>query len=78
MTDSVNSNSVSIRSANWAFLINPNGAKEDRYIGIVSNMIDLPYKGILYAKQVHAAVNFYDDKPHKLGGKQRLVTTDSI
>ena len=46
MTDSVNPNYVSLRSADFAFLINPNGDKKYRYIGILSNMLDFPAKGI--------------------------------
>ena len=37
--------------------------------GIMSNMIELPAKGIFYANQVCAAGQFYEDNPHKLGEK---------
>ena len=46
MAESVNPNAVSLRSANSVFILNPNGPMKDRYIGIVSNMIDFPEKGI--------------------------------
>ena len=77
MTDSVNPNYVSLHSADFSLLMNPNRAKKERYITIVYNMLQFPAKGIFSANQVRAAGHFYDDKPHKLGGKQRLVTTDS-
>ena len=41
----------------------------DRYIGIVSNILKFPVKGIFSANQVRAVGHFYDDKPHKLGYK---------
>ena len=72
----VNPNAVSLCSADFSFMMNPNGYKKDRYIGIVSNMLDLLAKGIFSANQVRAAGHFYDENPRKLGGKQRLVTTD--
>ena len=75
MTDSVNPNHVSIRSYSFSFLINTNGSNKDIYIGIVSNMLELPPKGILYTNQVRAASHFYYDKLRKLGGKQRLLIT---
>ena len=77
MIDSVNSNTVSLQSSDFEFLMNPNGTNKDRYIRIISDMLEFPAKGIFSANQVRAAGHFYDDKPHKLGGKQRLVTTDS-
>ena len=40
-------------------------------------MIKLPDKGIFYYNQVRAAGHFYDNKPRKLEGKQRLMTTYS-
>ena len=76
MSDSVNPNSVSFRSADFAFLINPKGDKKDRYVGIRYNIIELPAKGIFSVNQVRDAGHFYDNKPRKLGGKQLLVTTD--
>ena len=39
MTKLVNPNYVSLRSAGFVFLINPNGDKKDRYIGIVYNIL---------------------------------------
>ena len=74
--ESVNPNDVSLRSANIAFLVNPNGDKKFRYILIVSNIIEFPDKGIFSVNQVRASGHFYDDKPRKIGGKPRLVTTD--
>ena len=76
MTNSVNTNAVSLHSAGFSFLIDPNGDNKDRYIGIVSNMLDFPSKGIFSANQVRVSGHFYDDKPRKIGGKPRLVTTD--
>ena len=50
--------------------MNTNVYKKDRYIGIVSNMIELPAKGTFSANQVCTAGLFYDDKTRKLrGGK---------
>ena len=37
-------------------------------------MLEFPAKGIFSANQVWHAGNLYDNKPHKIGGKQRLVT----
>ena len=76
MTDLVNPNAISLRSAYFKFLMNPNGDKKNRYIGIVSNMIEFTAKGIFSANQVCATSHFYDKNTCKLGGKQRLVTTD--
>ena len=53
-----------------------NGDKKDTYIGIVSTTLEFPSKGILSSNQVRASGHFYDNKPRKLRGKQRLVTTD--
>ena len=78
MMDSVNPNDVSLHSAYFAFMMNPNRDNNYRYIGIVSNMLELPAKGIFSANQVCAIVHFYDNKPCKLGGKQRLVNTDGM
>ena len=39
-------------------------------------MLEFPAKGILLTNQVHAAGHFYNNKPHKICGKQILVTTD--
>ena len=47
------------------------------YVFIVSNILDLPAKVIFSANHLHAAGQFYDDKPRKLGGKPQLVNTDS-
>ena len=76
MSDSVNPNSVSFRSAYFAFLINPKGDKKDRYVGIRYNIIELPAKGIFSANQFHADDHFYEYKLCKIGVKQRLVKTD--
>ena len=76
MKDSVNPNYISLFSAGFAFLINPNESNNDIYIGILSNILEFPYKGILSAKQVRVSGHFYGNKPRKLGGKQRLVITD--
>ena len=56
--------------------MNPNIDKKYIYIGIVSNMLEFPSKGIFSANQVHVAGHLYDNKPRKLGGKQGLATTD--
>ena len=76
ITDSVNPNAVSICSIDFSFMTNPNGDKKEIYIGIVSNIIELSDKGILSANQVRTAGHFYDNKPHKIRGKQWLVTAD--
>ena len=76
MTDSVNPNAVSLSYADFEFMMNPNGPMKDIYIGIVSNMLELPDKDILSANQVRSAGHFYEEKQRKLGGKQQLVTTD--
>ena len=55
MMDSFNPNYVSLLSKNFAFLINSNGDKKDRYIGIVYNIIELPSKGIFSVNQVRDA-----------------------
>ena len=55
MTDLVKPNTVILCSAVFAFLMNPNGYKKDRYIGNVSNMLELPAKGVFSAKQVRVA-----------------------
>ena len=70
MTGSVNPNTVSLYSTDSEFLLNPNSPVEDIYLGIVSNMLELPVKVILYANQVRAAGIFYDDKPWNFDGKQ--------
>ena len=56
--------------------MNPNGSKKYRYLGIFSNMFKFQAKGIFSANQFHAAGHLYDDKPRKIEGKQRMVTTD--
>ena len=56
--------------------MNPNWYKKDRYIGIVSKMLEFPAKGIFSSNQFRATGNFYDDNLRKLGGKTRLITTD--
>ena len=58
------------------FLINPKVDKKDIYIVIVSTMLDLSAKGVFSTHQFCAIGHFYDEKQHKLGGKQQLVTTD--
>ena len=77
MTDLVNPKAVSIRSTDFTSLINPNGAKKYRYIGIVYNMLEFPSKYIFSANWVCASVHFYEYKLQKLGGKQRMFTTYS-
>ena len=57
--------------------MNTDGPKKDRYIDIFFNMLEFTDKGILFANQVRAAGHFYNNKPHKICGKQILVTTDS-
>ena len=74
MTDSVNKKSVSLRSAYFAFMMNPNRYKKYRYIGILSNILEFLSKVIFSTNQVHAVGHFYDKKPHKLGVKQQMVT----
>ena len=76
MVDSVNLNAFSLCSDDISFLMNPNGPIKDRYIGIVSNMLEFPAKGISSANQVRATSHLYYDKPRKLGVKHQLVTTD--
>ena len=76
MMDSVNPNTVSLHSEDFTFLINPNVDKNYRYIEIVSTMLQFHAKVILSANQIHATGHFYENNPLKLGGKQRLVTTD--
>ena len=63
-----NPNVVSLCSIGFSFLMNPNRYRKDRYIRIVSNMIELLAKGIFSANQVCAAGLFYDNKIHKIGG----------
>ena len=75
VTDSVNPKYVSLCSDDFSFLINPNGAKKVRYIGILSKILEFQSKSIFSANQVCAVGYFYNEKPCKLGGKQRLVTT---
>ena len=60
MADLVKPNAVSLRSDNFAFMMNPNGPAKDRYIRIVSNMMELTAKGILSKNQVRTAGHFYD------------------
>ena len=60
MTDLVHPNNVSLCFAGFVFLFNPNGDKKDKYIGIVSNMLQFPDKGIFSANQVFAAGHFYE------------------
>ena len=74
MTYSVNPNAVSLHSDDFLFLVNNNGPNKDRYIVIVSNMLEFPSKDIFSANQVH----FYNNKPRKLDGNQILITTDGI
>ena len=77
MTDLVNSNSISLCSDGFSFLMNPNVDKKYRYIRIVSNMLGFPAKVIFSSNQFRVAVHFYDENPQKLEGKQSMVTTDS-
>ena len=77
MADLANPKVAILCSDNFSFLTNPNGYKKDIYTGIVSNMIEAPIKDTLYANQVCAAGLFYDNKTHKLGGGEIMVTTDS-
>ena len=56
--------------------MNPDESNKDRYLGIVSNTLDLPSKVIFYANKFHASGHLYGVKSRKLGGKKRLVTTD--
>ena len=76
MTESVKTNNVILRSTYFAFLINPNGPKKYRYIVIVSNMLEFLSKGIFSTNHIRSTRHFYNYKPHKIGGKNRLVTTD--
>ena len=76
MADLANPKVVSLWSGDFSFLTNPNGYKKDRYIIIVSNMIELPAKGTFSANQVCASGLFYDNKTRKIGVEKRMVTTD--
>ena len=76
MMESVIPNNVSLFSDDFLLLTKPNGDKKDRKIGIVANMLDFPEKGIFSSNRFRAASHFYDKSMRKLGGKQRLVTTD--
>ena len=67
--DSFNPNAVSLSSAYFTFLINPNGDKKYIYIGIVSNVLEFTAKGIFTTNQARAAGHFYDDEPYELGKK---------
>ena len=68
--DSVNLNDVSLYSADFEFLINPNRDKKHRFIGIVSNIPDFPAKVIFSTNQICADRQIYDDKPCIIGEKQ--------
>ena len=46
MTDLVYTNSARLSSADFSFMIKPNGPVKDSYIVIVPNIIDFPAKGI--------------------------------
>ena len=70
MTYLVNPNAVSLCSADFSFTINTNVANKYRYIGILSNMLDFPSKGIFYANQVRADAHFHDKKLRKIGEKK--------
>ena len=59
MTDLVNPNTVSLRSADFAFLMNTNGDNKDRCIGIVSNMLEFPSKGIFSVNKACVASHLY-------------------
>ena len=76
MSDLANPNIVSLCSIDFSFLVNPNRYRKDRYIRIVSNMIELLAKVIFSANQVCASGLFYDDKTRKIGGGKSMVTTD--
>ena len=76
MIDLLNPNAVSLFSSDFTFLMNLNGTKKDRYIRIVSDIIEVPTKGIFFANQFHTAGHFYDDNPFKLGWKQGMVTPE--
>ena len=52
--------------ADFAFLMNSNISKKDRYIIIFFNMLAFPAKGILSADKVCATIYLYDKNPHKL------------
>ena len=69
MEESANPNAVSLCSGEFSFLMNPNVPIKDRYIYIISNMINLSAIGIFFANQVHDAGHLYDKKLRKLGGK---------
>ena len=69
MTKSVNLNTVSLCSTDFSFTINTNVANKYRYIGILSNMLDFPSKGIFYANQVRADAHFHDKNLRKLEKK---------
>ena len=56
--------------------MNPNRDNNYIYIGIVSSMLELPAKGIFSVNDFRDFFHFYDNKPRKLGGKQRLVTSE--
>ena len=64
----VNTSAIILRSADFAFTMNPNGPMKDRYIGIFSKIIYWPASGIFSANQVHANGHLYDYKPHKIVG----------
>ena len=76
MTDSVNQNAVSLCSYDFEFPMNPNGTKKDRYIGIFSYVPEFLAKGMFSTNQVYDAGHFYENKPCKLGCKQRLFNTE--
>ena len=63
-----NPNVDSLCSIGFSFLMNPNRYRKDRYIRIVSNMIELLAKGIFSANQVCVAGLLYDKKTRKIGG----------
>ena len=52
--------------------MNLSGAKDDRYTGIVSNMLDLPAKGNFSIAKFRVAGHLYDDKLHKLRGEKSM------
>ena len=72
MTDLFNPNYVSLCCAYFSNLMNPTGAKMDRYT--VNAWFSS--KGILSDTQFRATGRLHDDNLHKIGEKQRLVTTD--
>ena len=57
-------------------MINTNVYNNYRYIGIVSNMLELSSKGILSVNQVRSFDHLYDNKPSKIEGGEWPLNTD--